>query len=81
MKIVRLLKSCPCPKEITVVIKLIPPMIEAAPAKCSEKIAQSIVAELCLTVDNGGYTVQPHLAPPLTIIENRIMKSAGPISQ
>jgi hypothetical protein len=81
MKIVRLLKSCLCPNEITVVIKLIPPIMEAAPAKCNEKIAQSIVAELCLTVDSGGYTVHLHPAPPPTIIENKIIKSAGPISQ
>lgn len=81
MKIVKLLNSCPCPKAITVVIKLIPPIIEAAPARCKEKMAQSIVAEVCLTVDNGGYTVHLQPAPPPTIIENKIMNKAGPINQ
>jgi len=35
-------------------MKLIPPIIDAAPAKCSEKIAASTEADLCPKLDNGG---------------------------
>jgi len=37
-----------------VVIKLIPLIIDAAPAKCKEKIAASTEAEPCLKLERGG---------------------------
>lgn len=55
---------------LTVVIKLIAPKIDAAPALCSAKIALSTAGPLCAsTDDNGGYTVHPVPAPPSTLIE------------
>lgn len=63
------------------VIKLIPPIIEAALARCKEKIAQSIVPLWCLKLDKGGYTVQPHPALPPTSMEKIIIINAGNISQ
>merc|ERR1712048_330740 len=75
-------KSSPFPLNInTVVIKLIPPIIDAAPAKCNEKIAASTDADPCPKEDNGGYTVQPVLTP-LSIMEpiNNI-NTAGNINQ
>jgi len=35
-------------------MKLIPPIIDAAPAGCNEKIAASTDAEPCPNDDNGG---------------------------
>jgi len=35
-------------------MKLILPIIDAAPAKCSEKIAASTEADPCPKLDNGG---------------------------
>lgn len=56
---------------IIVVIKLIAPIIEEAPAKCKEKIAKSTALPPCpIKPANGGYTVQP--APtPISIIEDK----------
>lgn len=49
---------------ITVVIKLIAPRIEDAPARCSEKIARSTDGPECaILAANGGYTVHPVPAP------------------
>jgi hypothetical protein len=49
---------------IIVVIKLIAPRIEDAPARCSLKIDKSIEApEWARLEANGGYTVQPVPAP------------------
>jgi hypothetical protein len=46
------------------VIKLIAPKIEEIPAKCREKIVRSTDVLLWkLSLDNGGYTVQPVPAP------------------
>jgi hypothetical protein len=56
-------------------------MIEAAPARCREKIAQSTHPLLCPRLDKGGYTVQPHPAPPPIYIEKRIIMSEGAINQ
>jgi len=54
----------PCRKFIIVVIKLIAPPIEDAPAKCKLKIAKSTDGPVCVfTEANGGYTVQPVPAP------------------
>merc|ERR1712048_1100602 len=65
----------------TVVIKLIPPIIDAAPAKCNEKIAASTDADLCPNEDNGGYTVQPVLTPPSIIEPINNINTAGNINQ
>src|SRR6187401_1238309 len=46
-----------------VVMKLIAPMIEPAPARCSEKIAKSTDGPTEPEVDSGAYTVQPVPAP------------------
>jgi len=56
-------------------------MIEAAPARCREKIAVSTEDDLCPKLDNGGYTV--HLVPTLpSIIDlNNNIKIAGNINQ
>jgi hypothetical protein len=45
-------------------------MIEAALARCNEKIAQSILLLECPNVDSGGYTV--HLHPDLLPTNNDI---------
>merc|ERR1712048_630325 len=75
-------KSNPFPLNIsTVVIKLIPPIIDAAPAKCNEKIAASTDADLCPKEDNGGYTVQPVLTPPSIIEPINNINTAGNINQ
>jgi hypothetical protein len=58
-----------------------PPIIEAAPARCREKIAQSIVLLLCPKLDKGGYTVHPQPALPPTTIEKTIIIRAGNINQ
>jgi len=62
-------------------MKLIPPIIDAAPAKCNEKIAASTDADLCPKEDNGGYTVQP--VPTLPSIMEPIsnINTAGNINQ
>lgn len=50
-----------------VVIKLIAPRIEDAPAKWREKIAKSTDGpEWTMLPDSGGYTVQPVPAPAST---------------
>ena len=50
-----------------VVIKLMAPKIEDAPAKCKLKIAKSTEQPLwACTLDNGGYTVHPVPAPAST---------------
>jgi hypothetical protein len=50
-----------------VVMKLIAPRIEDAPAKCKEKMAKSTEGPLCAcTLDKGGYTVHPVPAPAST---------------
>ena len=47
-----------------VVIKLIAPKIEEAPAKCKLKIAKSTEPPECACIPlSGGYTVQPVPAP------------------
>lgn len=49
---------------ITVVIKLIAPRIDEAPAKCREKIAKSTDGPACAKfLARGGYTVHPVPAP------------------
>lgn len=56
---------------ITVVIKLMAPRIEAAPAKCREKIAKSTDGpEWARFPDRGGYTVHPVPAPFSTAAED-----------
>lgn len=58
--------SCiPCHRMlITVVMKLMAPRIDDAPAKCSEKIARSTDGPACAIFEaNGGYTVHPVPAP------------------
>lgn len=50
-----------------VVMKLIAPRIDDAPAKCREKIARSTEGpEWTILPDRGGYTVQPVPAPAST---------------
>jgi len=50
-----------------VVIKLIAPKIEEAPAKCKEKIDKSTELPECLRLsDKGGYTVHPVPTPDST---------------
>lgn len=51
-------------------IKFMAPNIEAAPDKCKLKIAKSTEAPECaLTLDKGGYTVQPVPTPASANIE------------
>jgi len=64
-----------------VVIKLIPPIIEAAPAKCKEKIAASTDDDLCPKLDKGGYTAHLVPTPPSTIAPNNNIRMAGNINQ
>lgn len=53
---------------IAVVMKLIAPRIEDAPAKCNEKIAKSTEGPACARfLDNGGYTVHPVPTPFSTV--------------
>lgn len=55
-----------------VVMKLIAPRIEDAPAKCKEKIVRSTEAPACARFPaKGGYTVQP-VPAPASIIEDAI---------
>ena len=61
-----------------VVMKLIAPSIEEAPAKCKLKIAKSTDGPECAcTLDNGGYTVQPVPAPASTKDEDTNNNKAG----
>jgi hypothetical protein len=63
----------------TVVIKLIAPINDAAPAKCKLKIAQS--TPIPSTEDKGGYTVQPTPAPPSNKVELTRRNKDGGINQ
>jgi len=56
-------------------------MIEAAPAKCKEKMAASTDDDPCPKLDNGGYTVQPVPTPPSTIALSNNIRIAGNINQ
>jgi len=56
-------------------------MIDAAPAKCNEKIAASTEAEPCLNNDKGGYTVHPVPTPPSIIDPISSINTAGNINQ
>jgi len=70
------------PKTRTVVIKLIPPIIEEAPARCRAKITQSTQAPGCpVTLETGGYTVHLQPAPLSTIELISTITSAGAINQ
>lgn len=52
---------------IHVVMKLIAPRMEEAPARCREKIARSTDGPECTRFpDRGGYTVHPVPAPAST---------------
>jgi hypothetical protein len=56
---------------ITVVIKLIAPRIDDAPARCREKMAKSTDGPACARfLANGGYTVHPVPAPFSTAAED-----------
>jgi hypothetical protein len=67
---------------IIVVIKLIEPIIEAAPAKCKLKIAKSTDGPECASIlANGGYTVHPVPAPPSTEAEAINKNKAGGSNQ
>jgi len=67
---------------ITVVIKLMAPRIEEAPAKCSEKIARSTEGPACARfLARGGYTVQPVPAPFSTAAEETSRISEGGSNQ
>jgi hypothetical protein len=59
-------------KFFTVLIKLIPPKIELAPAKCNLKIAKSTELPGCPKVLKGGYTVHLVPAPVSTTIVIKI---------
>jgi len=61
-----------------VVMKLIAPKIDEAPAKCREKIAKSTDGPLwASTDDKGGYTVHPVPAPASTNEEDTSINKAG----
>ena len=61
-----------------VVIKLIAPKIEEAPARCKLKIAKSTDGpEWAAIPDNGGYTVHAVPAPDSTNDENNNKNKAG----
>ncbi len=68
-----------------VVMKLIAPRIDAAPARWSEKIAMSTAGPTEPEVDSGAYTVQPVPAPrpvpPGTKLEPSNMMNATKVSQ
>jgi hypothetical protein len=67
---------------IIVVIKLIAPKIDDAPAKCSEKMVRSTLAPECETfLDKGGYTVHPVPAPLSVSIPTVRRESEGGRSQ
>lgn len=46
-----------------VVIKLIAPIMEDTPAKCKEKIPNSIIPDSMLLIEKGGYIVHPAISP------------------
>ena len=55
---------------MTVVIKLIEPRIDGAPARWREKIARSTDGPACaMFLDRGGYTVHPVPTPFSTVAE------------
>jgi hypothetical protein len=62
-------------------MKLILLMIDAALAKCNEKMAVSTEEDPCLKLDNGGYTVHLVLTPPSIIALNNNINTAGNINQ
>jgi len=65
-----------------VVMKLMAPRIDEAPARCSEKIAKSTDGpEWTILLDNGCYTVQPVPAPASTYEDERRRRRAGGRSQ
>jgi hypothetical protein len=65
-----------------VVIKLMAPKIEEAPAICNEKIVRSTLGPLCAKkLDRGGYTVQPVPAPCSVILLLNINSREGGSSQ
>lgn len=67
---------------ITVVIKLIAPRIEDAPARCREKMARSTEGPAWARfLASGGYTVQPVPAPFSTAAEETNRISEGGSSQ
>jgi hypothetical protein len=67
---------------ITVVIKLIAPRIEDAPARCREKIARSTEGPACARfLAKGGYTVHPVPAPFSTAAEETSRIREGGSSQ
>jgi len=67
---------------ITVVIKLIAPRIDEAPARCSEKIVKSTDAPACEIFDaRGGYTVHPVPAPFSTALPAKRSVNEGGSSQ
>jgi hypothetical protein len=62
-----------------VVIKLIAPSKEAAPAKCKLKIAQS--TPIPSIAERGGYTVHPTPAPPSNNVDVTNKNKDGGINQ
>lgn len=67
---------------IIVVMKLIAPRIEAAPAKCKEKIARSTDGPECARfLASGGYTVHPVPAPFSTAADDTSRIREGGINQ
>jgi len=76
-------KVIPGARMLTAVeIKLIPPKMEAAPAKCKAKMAKSTLPPAWETIPaRGGYTVHPVPAPDSTKAETRRRVSEGGISQ
>lgn len=62
-------------------MKLILLIIEAAPAKCKEKMAASTDDDPCPKLDNGGYTVHPVPTPPSINDPNNNINTAGNINQ
>jgi hypothetical protein len=56
-------------------------MIDAALAKCNEKMAVSTEEDPCLKLDNGGYTVHLVLTLPSIIALNNNINTAGNINQ
>ncbi len=68
-----------------VVMKLIAPRIELAPARWMARIVQSMAGPVCPMVESGGYNVQPPPnplpGPPSTISEVSIMNQEATSSQ